>query len=275
MELVRDAKMFGCLPQFSMPVVTEEFEAERNCLKHGMVNVHVIKYDDESEQWHCKLCQKEEEERIAENAKRVSEENHIEWCKKHNIEPEFYYKTLDDYIPKTPGQQKAKEAVEKMIAEKKGKIVIIGQNGIGKSMLMNILAKELDGYVYSMYEISTMIRQSYSPNSTQSELEIVNKLASVPFLGIDELGRIAMSESALNWFSYILDKRSVRNLPFYLAGNVHFRKDCEMKDGCPKCFENLFDTDILSRLRCNSTFIVIKAPDKRKEDKTSTYWEDK
>ena len=69
-------------------------------------------------------------------------------------------------------------------------------------------------------------------------------LATIPFLCIDEVGRIKNTEAVQDWFSYILDKRHSEGLPFMLIGNLHFKKDCK-DGGCPKCFENYFDNETL------------------------------
>lgn len=201
-------------------------------------------------------------------------ESRYKYLRSCNIEPEFFDYELKDYIPASKSQEKAKQAVEKMIAEKKGKVVLLGSNGTGKTMLASIAAKTLGGKLYTMYEISTMIRQSYTMKAEKSELEIVNELASIPFLAIDELGRTKGSETEQNWLSYILDKRHTRNLPFMLLSNSHLQKDCP-QHGCPKCFQNFMDTDILSRLRQNSVIIVVSADDIRSKKDKGEFWEDK
>lgn len=201
-------------------------------------------------------------------------EERYKYFRSCNIEPEFFDYELKDFVPTSKSQEKAKTAVEKMITDKKGKVVLLGANGVGKTMLASIAAKTLGGKLYTMYEISTMIRQSYTVKAEKSELEIVNELASIPFLAIDELGRTKGSESEQNWLSYILDKRHTRNLPFMLLSNSHLIKDCPQK-GCPKCFQNFMDTDILSRLRQNSVVIVISADDIRSEKNKGEFWEDK
>lgn len=265
--------------QFSYPVVKIESktEVEKTCEKHGLYKAQVIKFvDGQSEVSGCPFCI-EEEHMAEENLRKLenkalTELKNLERCKAANIRPEFYNITLEDYKPKTNGQEFAKEAVRKMIETKSGKIVILGSNGVGKTMLSSIAAKELGGKIYKQYEIATMIRQSYSANSDKTEMEIVKELSEIPFLAIDEVGRTANSEAVQNWFSEILDERHSRNLPFMLTGNLHFRKNCT-ENGCSKCFENYFDNDILSRLRQNATIIVIKAPDER-TDKSSVYFSD-
>ena len=201
-------------------------------------------------------------------------EKHYKYLRSCNIEPEFFDYELSSFIPTSKSQEMAKAAVEKMITEKKGKVVLLGENGVGKTMLASIAAKTLGGKLYTMYEISTMIRQSYTIKAEKSELEIVNELASIPFLAIDELGRSKGSETEQNWLSYIVDKRHSRNLPFMLLSNSHLMKDCPKK-GCPKCFQNFMDTDILSRLRQNSVVIVISADDIRSKKDKGEFWEDK
>lgn len=227
-----------------------------NCNKHGKYEAECIVFQNgDVVQSECPICQKEyklEKQKLAQYEK----------YRKQNIEPEFFDKTFDDFVPKTESQNKALLAVKKMVSEKHGKIVLIGTNGVGKTMLASIATKELGGKIYSMYEISAMIRQSYTIKAERSELEIVNELASVPFLAIDELGRTKSSETEQNWLSYILDKRHTRRLPFMLMSNGHFKKFCNL-GGCPKCFENFVDNDVLSRLHEDSSIIMIDAPDNR------------
>ena len=201
-------------------------------------------------------------------------ERRLEYLRSCNIEPEFFDYELKDFVPSSKSQELAKTAVEKMIKERKGKIVLLGSNGVGKTMLASIAAKELGGKLYTMYEISTMIRQSYTMKAERSELEIVNELASIPFLAIDELGRTKGSDTEQNWLSYILDKRHTRNLPFMLLSNSHMEKDCP-EHGCPRCFQNFMDNDILSRLRQNSVIIVVSADDIRSKKNKGIFWEDK
>lgn len=275
------------MPMAIEPVEQEEFPTEEAvCEKHGKYLVKIFRdYDGEIVKCGCPICSEEmrvarrnrerEIEQQAKDARDAAErkQKHIEYCKSLNIEPEFYFSELDDYIPTTPAQKCAKEAVERMIETRSGKIVMLGSNGVGKSMLANIAAKKLGGKVYTVYEITTMIRQSYS-TKTKTELEIVDELASIPFLAVDEVGRVANSESVINWFSHILVKRHLRDLPFMIIGNLHFQKDCE-KGGCPKCFENYFDKDILSRLKQNSTIVEILANDRRSEERSFNFISDR
>ena len=276
--------MFSMLQDLKSPSTAPKFRTEkRTCHIHNKIYEAKI-YEDGTEE-SCPVCSAEKGAEL--KRKRLEEQNeewrkqkegkdraeNVELCKRLNISPEFYFATLEDYKPKTKAQEEAKKAVTEMIETGKGKIILLGSNGAGKTMLASICARELKGCIYTMYEIATMIRQSYTAKAEKSEIEIVRDLVELPFLTIDEVGRIANSEAVQNWFSFILDKRHSRGLPTIVIGNLHFRKDCD-QDGCPRCFENYFDKDVLSRFHEDTTVIQIKAPDERREKKTMKYFSD-
>ena len=76
----------------------------------------------------------------------------------------------------------AKAAMSRLIERKHGKVILLGTNGCGKTNLGSVAVMALGGLILTMYEVSTMIRQSYSPLAKRTELEIVGELASVPLL---------------------------------------------------------------------------------------------
>lgn len=283
---IKDQKklMFSMLQDMKSPSTELKYRTEkRTCPIHN--KIYEVKIFEDGTEEGCPICAEEKGAEL--KRKRLEEQNeqwrkekenydnavNVEACKKLNISPEFYFSKLEDYIPKTNAQAEAKKAVAEMIEERSGKIILLGSNGAGKTMLASIVAKELKGCVYTMYEIATMIRQSYTAKAEKSELEIVRDLVELPFLAIDEVGRIANSEAVQNWFSFILDKRHSRKLPTIIIGNLHFNRDCE-QGGCPRCFENYFDKDVLSRFHEDTTVIQIKAPDERKGKKTMKYFTD-
>lgn len=243
-------------PQFA----THDCEFE--CEKHGKVKGCYFERGGERE-YVCPVCVEEErkKEQVARQAEYIQRER-IAIYRERNIEPEYWEKELKDYVPQTPEQEKALKAVQKMIAEKSGKVILLGSNGVGKTFLGCMAVKALGGKILSMYEITTMIRQCYSSRAEMTELEFVEKLANLPLLVIDEMGRTKGSEAELNWLSYILDKRHTRGLPFMILTNTHLSRDCPKK-GCENCFERFVNNDVLSRLRQNSQIITIKAPDYR------------
>ena len=271
---------FENMLHYVQPQIVEECDKTVECITHGPYSVHSIKYDDGTEKVTPKFCPKCEEERMLERKMREAEDARIELLKEYrsrNISPEFFDKGFEDFIAKTKGQQAALDAVKKLISSRKGKLILIGSNGVGKSMLGNIAVKIMGGKIYTMYEIATRIRQSYVPGSKESELDILNELVEEPLLVIDEVGRLKMTEAVQDWFSYILDKRHTYDKPYFIIGNLHFRNDCNDKErgGCPKCFENYFDTDILSRLTQNSVVVEIIAKDNRREEHSCNFISDR
>lgn len=246
-----------------LPIGTKNIEYL--CQKHGKVKCEAFVLCGEIHSF-CPLCEREREER-EEKERRQKELERAKAAfeaemKDRNIELEFWGKGIEDYKAPCPEQKRALAAVRKMIAQKTGKIIILGSNGVGKTMLGSAAVKELGGKILSMYEISGMIRHSYKDNAERDEFEIVNELASIPLLVIDEMGRTKGSEAEMNWLSYILDKRHTRRLPFMLLANTHLKRDCKTR-GCRKCFENYVDNDVLSRLRQDTEIITIIAPDYR------------
>lgn len=236
--------------------------AEMFCLTHGKLIGNKAIYPDGSEIIECPRCIEERELKESKEFEMQQKRALIQKYQDSNIEIEYLDKSIDDYIPQTEKQKKLLELVKNMIESKSGKLIVLGSNGIGKTMLASMVVKELGGKILSMYEISTMIRQSYTNRAEKTELEIVKELASIPFLAIDELGRTKGSDAELNWLSYVLDKRHTRNLPFMIMSNTHLSSECP-NNGCSQCFENYINNDILSRLRQNSKIITVDGPDYR------------
>lgn len=253
-------KFAGLIPRFTT------YDCEYTCEKHGKVKGCYFELEGGKREYVCPKCEEEarkaeQETEFARQAEYIRREREAMY-KSRNIEPEYWDKELKDFIPQTPEQEKALEAVKKMIADKSGKVILLGSNGVGKTFLGSMAVKALGGKILSMYEITTMIRMSYSARAEKTELEIVQDLASIPMLVIDEMGRTKGSDAELNWLSYILDKRHTRDLPFMILTNTHLSRDCPKK-GCDSCFERFVNNDVLSRLRQNSSIITIKAPDFR------------
>lgn len=264
MEMHKGLPTLTCLKELNREIVSQKKKIEKCTNKnHPDYECTVTEYSDgQVEVTECPECQKESEIAYQRMIDRQYREENIKHCQNCNVEPEYYDKTLADYEPKNQTQEKALKASEEILEGKLKKLVLLGSYGTGKTMLGSILAKEKNGKIYSMYEISTMIRQSYTVKADKTELEIVKELASVPFLAIDEVGRTNGSSSEKNWLSYILDKRHVRGLPFVLISNGHLRENCP-NNGCEKCFENYMDGDVISRLRQNSKIINILGDDYR------------
>lgn len=270
-------EMFADMLNFEPAKIINEYDGECDCRIHGKYKVHITEYNNDDKIMtppSCPICEKErEEERKKKMTEKIKQEK-LAAYKASNISPEYYDKEMSDFIAESKGQKAALNAVQEMIKTRKGKIILIGSNGVGKTMLGNLAVMALGGHIYTMYEISTRIRQSYSANSKETELDILNELIEDPLLVIDEVGRLKMSEAVQDWFSYVIDKRHTRNKAFMLLGNLHLSRDCK-DGGCPKCFEKYFDCDAISRLRQNSKIIEIISNDRRSEEKSGTFITDR
>jgi putative replication protein len=228
----------------------------KKCEKHG------IEYPSVGHRYvFCPECQFEGITKLITkefNDEQVRKEYYDKSC---NIEPMYRNATIESFKADTPEQQKAKQAVQNLISTKSGKIVFLGSNGTGKTHLAIAAVRKLAGKILTMYEIGTRIRASYT-REFETELDIVDELARLPMLAIDEIGRTKGSEAETNWLSYIIDKRHTRNLPTILISNKHARKTCK-SNGCPDCLENYISEDIMSRLREDGVAITFTGPDYR------------
>jgi DNA replication protein DnaC len=151
-----------------------------------------------------------------------------------------------------------------MVQDRAGKLVLLGSNGTGKTHLAVGIVRVLGGAIYSMYEITTRIRASYVSGAKENELQIVDELARIPMLAIDEIGRTKGSDAETNWLSYIVDKRHARGLPLMLISNKHTRKTCP-DGGCQNCLENYISEDIMSRLAEDGYLVNMIGEDYRRK----------
>ena len=232
------------------------------CEKHGEYESDSFTFGNTLIKTGCPKCIEEEEQKEQAEKKEAEKKKLVQELAKMRIEPEFYNSSLTNYRAETESQKQALEAVKRLVENKKGKVILIGGNGTGKTHLATSAIKILGGVIYTMYEISVMIRSSYKANSVESELDIVDRLARHPLLVIDEIGRTKGSGAEKDWLSYIIDKRHVRGLPIIIISNNHRRRDCE-NNGCDRCLENYFDNDVLSRFKDDTSVIDVKGKDFR------------
>lgn len=211
----------------------------------------------------CPFCEKRMLEKEEEKNKKAKEEQRMLSLKKANIEPMYFNSTLDNFETPTSELKKAKDYISKLIKGDVKKIVMLGKNGTGKTHLAVCAVKELGGQIKTVYEIATEIRASYSNLAKETELEIVDKYASLPMLAIDEIGRTKGSDAEVNWLSYIIDKRHTRELPLILISNKHMMRYCINK-GCKDCLENYLGNDVMSRLAENAELLNFDGEDFRR-----------
>jgi DNA replication protein DnaC len=234
------------------------------CEKHGEYEERKANLCGRIISFGCPYCEQEQEQEQKIKAEKEKEQSIMHKLMRQNIEPIFFNSTLENYICDTDEQKKAKEAIEKLIEERKGKIIMLGKNGTGKTHLAVCAVKVIGGRIYTMYEIATRIRASYTARAKEDELEIVDELARLPLLVIDEIGRTKGSDAEENWLSYIIDKRNSRGLPLIIISNKHTKKTCK-EGGCKDCVENYLSEDVLSRLCVDGKVLYFTGEDFRKK----------
>ena len=267
MEIFKGLPSFDILKDLEEMEIIKEESLDVECTEHGIfTGIIQTRKNGDKIYSECPKCKAEREAEIAEREKLNAERKEAERISKNvqegNIEIDYQSLTFEDYRTETPQQKRALEAVQDLMQGKKKKVVLLGETGLGKTMLGSLAVKYMGGKIYRQYDIATMIRQSYSFNAKKTELEIVEELSSIPLLVIDEVGKVGNSEAVRNWFSAIIDKRHTRKLPLMLCGNLHFKQMCKNK-GCPECFENYFGNDVLSRLSQDTTIVIVKGKDER------------
>ncbi len=236
----------------------------RHCEKHGEYTEQTTDIFGISLRTGCPDCEKERDEIEYQEGVRQAQEAERKRLGSLNIEPMYFTSTLDNFIAGSPEQIRALEYARAMVKDRAGKLVLLGSNGTGKTHLAAGVVRELSGRLYSMYEITTRIRASYVSGSKETELDIVDELARIPMLAIDEIGRTKGSDAETNWLSYIIDKRHTRNLPLILISNKHARKTCP-DGGCQNCLENYISEDIMSRLAEDGHLVNMIGEDYRRK----------
>jgi len=235
-----------------------------HCDKHGEYTEQTIDIFGHSLHIGCPACEKERDEIEYQEGVRQAQKAERARLESLNIEPMYFTSTLDNFIAGSPEQIRALEYARAMVQDRAGKLVLLGSNGTGKTHLAVGIVRVLGGAIYSMYEITTRIRASYVSGAKENELQIVDELARIPMLAIDEIGRTKGSDAETNWLSYIIDKRHTRNLPLILISNKHTRKTCP-DGGCQNCLENYISEDIMSRLAEDGHLVNMIGEDYRRK----------
>ena len=233
-------------------------EVEVNCPVHGLQTVMVA--EGVSDGVTCPVCDAEREAEAARRAKQAAHEKNLI---KRGVLNEFFDATVSNYKPQNEHQKVARSCVSSLCEGSLQKVVLLGGNGVGKTHLACAVVKWLGGRRVTVYELSLAIRATYSRGAAQSELDVLNELARLPFLAIDELGRSKNSDAVRDWLSYIVDRRHSAGLPLMICGNAHLKVDCKV-GGCDGCFENLVGGDVLSRLQQGGRIVsIVNAKDWR------------
>jgi DNA replication protein DnaC len=239
----------------------EELPLKRfQCKKHGdyFGKGMIIKLGDVHKAINpdCPICEKEkndEEERIeTERTRRVKEiekEKYISKLKEMNIGKKFWdedFTTFDSY---TPELKRFFDICTAFVSDSSGRMLImLGNHGNGKNHLAAAALKKMGGYMYSVFEMELLLRQSYKTQTSESELDLYNRLCNAPLLVINEIGKHKIGEWEQFFLSYIINKRYENMMPIILISNTHLKENCPEKNGCELCFEKYIGDDVISRI---------------------------
>lgn len=235
----------------------------KTCDKHGKYESKVLNVMGMLFESTCPKCEEEQTAREnAENRER-NERAKFNALTSRGIEPEFFDASLEGYIAENETEREALQACEDLAAGKIKKLMLLGANGTGKTMLSCALALQLGGIRTTMFELGAKIRRGYSNgDSADSELSVLNHLLSYNFICIDEVGRTKGSDAERNWLSYLIDKAHTRNIRLMIVSNRHTARNLP-QDRRGEAIEYFFDNDVISRLRENARVVEVKGRDRR------------
>ena len=202
---------------------------------------------------------------------RQKETKRNEWLDAIGVKDNYTKATLDNYYPSTPSQTEALNACKQLDCGEITKLVLLGGNGVGKTHLASALVKKHNGLLITAYEMFATYRQCFTGKA--SELDVIKKFSRLPLLAIDEYGRTKGSEAEENFMSAIIDNRHSNNLPTVILSNLIRKRDCiffgKDNNACANCqrnncLESRLTKDVISRLRENSSVILIEGEDYRR-----------
>ena len=237
------------------------------CEKHGEVpcEYYIDKYGQQV--WgECPKCVKEQEEQEAEKERLELLEKQKDKWRESNIKEKFFDMTFDTFQVANDTLKLALEKVKAIADGGNRSLLLLGENGLGKTMLASLALMKRGGYIYKMYEIITQIKSSYKANSVVDEMDILKKLSNCPLLVIDEVGKQFGSESEKNWLSYIIDERYECNKPTILICNLKLKRECNEEEVANGLYiEHYLGRDSVSRLVECADIVTVKGDDYRRK----------
>ena len=267
---VPEIKTLKTLKEMTFPTFVVK-EGDFTCPVHGIVKNKYIEKSDGTIQWDtCPLClqekEKEEERKQQEKAMKAERERWVTY----RIKPKFFDLWFDNFNAYNDSLKKALSLVQDIAFSKSNRsLLLLGSNGLGKTMLSSIALKFRGGAIYKMYEIVMRIKASYKNSSEESEQDILTELSKLPLLVIDEVGRQFGSDSEKNWMSYVLDERYEDGLPTILISNLKLSRDCTKEEQAQGLYiEHYLGKDSVSRLVECADIVTVTGEDWRRKNRT-------
>lgn len=181
----------------------------------------------------CPECRRviEEKEAAREEAERRerARQEHIRLAGLAGVPARFAGRTLAKFKAETPEQSRALSIASDFVSNwsevsKQGRwLVFSGQPGTGKShlaiaILQALLPTHVGQYMTCM-ELIQRLRSTWRRDSEASEVEMLDRLAQLPLLVIDEVGVQYGTDSEQNHLFDVLDRRYREMMPTILLTN--------------------------------------------------------
>jgi DNA replication protein DnaC len=244
-----------------MPKLNELPARTFNCPKHGDFIGHPMKFGDHEWPPDCPKCVEEkahEEERIKAE---IAVQTLINSYKALNIGEKFWDESFETYNAYTPNLQKILQRCRDFADKPKGrKLVMLGNNGNGKTHLAAAILKQTGGVIYTAFEVGLRLHAAF--NGFESEWQVFKELCETPVLVIDEVEKVKDSDYNHDWLSYVTGERYKHLRPMVFISNCHLEADCPDR-GCPMCLEHNLTNDILARIREDADILKFQEGDYR------------
>jgi DNA replication protein DnaC len=250
-------------------------ETDFDCPKHGKYTGRPIKSfsilrNNGNEGFitdpECPKCAEEETTRRKKAEAEDKKRKEIKLFVDMGIDEKYWPETLDTFNACTPELKKHLETVRKFSENPEDcKLVMLGENGNGKTHLAIGALKIIGGLIYTAYEIGLMLRESYY--GTINQYEFLQKLCKTPLLVIDEVEKVSETQAKQNWLSHVIGKRYNKMLPVIFIANCHSQVDCTYYKAehklCSKCIEYHLENDVISRITEDGIIMKFSGEDYR------------
>lgn len=173
------------------------------------------------------------EREIAEVQAELREQNRAHWiqvCREMSeMVPEFAERRLDNYRPKTELQRKALTYCHAIVAGDVPPAMYLHglETGVGKTHLAGgIVNSAIERGIPAVFTTGVAllqrIRASYSRNGSlrEGERDIIDRLAGVKVLVLDDLGTEPFTADTARLFYLLLNQRDERRLPLIVTSNL-------------------------------------------------------
>lgn len=215
---------------------------ERTCDKHGP---YTAKHFYGRTWAGCPTCQRvageaweaREAEKKQLEADRVAAHRLQRNLRLSGIKTRFQPATFENFLSTLPAQREILTACRKYAEtfdpSAGGGLWLIGPVGVGKTHLgcaiVNYVVRQhlMGGCIHGVHEIVAMLRArwgvkgaAWGSDGIDTEAELLEHLASVPLLVVDEVGGTRGSDDELKNLFTIIDARYFENLPTVLMSNL-------------------------------------------------------